>query len=207
MYVAVSGNIGSGKSTLTALLAARYGLTPVYENFEANPYLEDFYADMRRYSFHSQVFFLSQRLGQHLSLVNTAERVIQDRTVFEDAGVFARHLFESGQMEARDWRTYGSLYRGILPALRTPDLLVHIDATLPTLRQRISRRGRAYEQAIPDAYLTGLGKLYGAFVRDYTHSPVVRIPGDELDFVADPAAFAWVCRQIEARGLREPMLR
>ena len=100
MYIAVSGNIGSGKSTLTGMLAARYGLTPVYEAFEENPYLQDFYADMRRYSFHSQVFFLSRRLSQHLGTVNGAERVIQDRTVFEDHGVFARNLYQTGQMEA-----------------------------------------------------------------------------------------------------------
>ena len=207
MYIAISGNIGSGKSTLTGMLSARYGLTPVYEAFEENPYLQDFYADMRRYSFHSQVFFLSKRLSQHLNLVNGAERVIQDRTIFEDANVFARNLYESGQMEERDWRTYGSLYGGILPALRTPDLLIHIGASLPVLRSRIQRRGRGYEQDIPDEYLERLGRLYEVWVNAYHHSPLLRIPGDDVDFVADPEGFGWVCRQIEARGLREPMLR
>ena len=207
MYIAISGNIGSGKSTLTGMLAARYSLTPVYEAFEENPYLQDFYKDMQRYSFHSQVFFLSKRLSQHLTLVNGAERVIQDRTIFEDANVFARNLYESGQMEERDWRTYGSLYGGILPALRTPDLLIHIGAGLPVLRGRIARRGRGYEQDIPGEYLERLGRLYEVWVNAYHHSPVLRIPGDTEDFVADPEGFAWVCRQIEARGLREPMLR
>lgn len=207
MYLAISGNIGCGKSTLTGLLSERYGLAPVYEAFEANPYLEDFYADMRRYSFHSQVFFLSKRLEQHLTLVNGAPGVIQDRTVFEDASIFARHLFETRQMEARDWETYLGLYQGILPALREPDLLIHIDASLPTLRSRIARRGRDYEQAIPDEYLAGLGRLYDDWVAAYHLSPVVRIPGDEIDFVADPSGFRWVCDRIEALGFGTPLLR
>lgn len=207
MYLAISGNIGSGKSSLTGLLGERFGLAPVYEAFEQNPYLEDFYRDMRRYSFHSQVFFLSKRLEQHLTLINGASGVIQDRTVFEDAAIFARHLFETGQMEARDWDTYLGLYQGILPALRTPDLLIHIDASLATLRRRIERRGRAYEQRIPDAYLAGLGQLYDEWVRRYDHSPVVRVPGDEIDFVQDPAGFEWICAQIEGLGFGVPLLR
>ena len=189
------------------MLSARYGLTPVYEAFEENPYLQDFYADMKRYSFHSQVFFLSKRLSQHLTLVNGAERVIQDRTIFEDANVFARNLYEAGQMEERDWRTYSSLYASILPALRTPDLLIHIDASLPVLRKRIARRGRDYEQDIPDEYLQRLGQLYDIWVNSYHHSPLLRVYADEVDFVTDPDSFTWICHQIEARGLREPMLR
>ncbi|WP_425146746.1 deoxynucleoside kinase [Deinococcus sp.] len=207
MYIAVSGNIGSGKSTLTGLLSARYRLSPVYEAFEENPYLQDFYTDMRRYSFHSQVFFLSKRLSQHLTLINGSERVIQDRTVFEDHGVFARNLYEAELMEERDWHTYGSLYSGILPALRTPDLLIHIGASLPVLRERIARRGRGYEQNISDEYLERLSGLYEVWVESYRHSPLLRLNGDEIDFVSDPAGFAWVCRQVEARGLREPLLR
>ncbi|ADV68451.1 deoxynucleoside kinase [Deinococcus maricopensis] len=207
MYLAVSGNIGSGKSTLTGMLAEKYGLNAVYEPFEENPYLQDFYGDMRRFAFHSQVFFLSKRLEQHLRVVNGAPHVIQDRTVFEDANIFARNLHAGGHMDDRDWRTYLGLFEGILPALRTPDLLVHIDASLPTLRARIGRRGRTYEQAIPDAYLGGLNDLYGQWVEGYTHSPVVRVPGDELDFVADADAFAWVCERIEAHGFGTPLLR
>ncbi|MEF2280324.1 deoxynucleoside kinase [Deinococcus sp. YIM 134068] len=207
MYLAVSGNIGSGKSTLTRMLAERYGLRPVYEPYAENPYLEDFYRDMRRYSFHSQVYFLSRRLEQHLHLVTGARYVIQDRTVFEDANIFARNLFESGQMEARDWATYRGLYEGILPALRVPDLLIHIDASLPTLRGRIAQRGRDYEQAIPDAYLEGLNRLYDLWVRAFDACPVVRVPGDQLDFVADPAAFRWVCDRVQGYGFGLPLLR
>lgn len=207
MYLAVSGNIGSGKSSLTALLSERYQLAPVYEAFEANPYLQDFYRDMRRYSFHSQVFFLSKRLEQHLTSINGARGAIQDRTVFEDAGIFARHLFETGQMEERDWETYLGLYQGILPALRTPNLLIHIDASLGTLRSRIAARGRDYEREIPDAYLAGLNRLYDGWVASYDHSPVVRVPGDDIDFVHDRDGFEWICERIEALGFGAPLLR
>lgn len=207
MYLALSGNIGSGKSTLTRMLAERYGLRPVYEPYAENPYLEDFYRDMRRYSFHSQVYFLSRRLEQHLNLVTGARYVIQDRTVFEDANIFARNLFESGQMEARDWATYLGLYQGILPALRVPDLLIHIDASVPTLKKRIALRGRTYEKAIPDTYLAGLNQLYDAWIQKFDACPVMRVPGDELDFVQDPAAFRWVCDRVQAYGFGLPLLR
>ena len=207
MYLAVSGNIGSGKSSLTALLSERYQLAPVYEAFEANPYLQDFYRDMRRYSFHSQVFFLSKRLEQHLALINGARGAIQDRTVFEDANIFARNLFETGQMEERDWETYLGLYQGILPALRTPNLLIHIDASLPVLKSRIAARGRDYEREIPDAYLSGLSRLYDEWVTSYDHSPIVRVPGDDIDFVHDRGGFEWICERIEALGFGAPLLR
>jgi deoxyadenosine/deoxycytidine kinase len=207
MYLAISGNIGSGKSTLTRMLADRYGLRPVYEPYADNPYLEDFYRDMRQYSFHSQVYFLSRRLEQHLNLVTGARYVIQDRTVFEDANIFARNLFESGQMARRDWDTYLSLYEGVLSALRVPDLLIHIDASLPTLKRRIAQRGREYEQAIPEAYLGGLNRLYDSWVTGFDACPVVRVPGDQLDFVADPQAFEWVCARVQANGFGLPLLR
>lgn len=207
MYLAVSGNIGSGKSTLTRMLSERYGLRPVYEPYADNPYLEDFYRDMRRYSFHSQLYFLSRRLEQHLNLVTGARYVIQDRTVFEDANIFARNLFEGGNMETRDWETYWGLYQGILPALRVPDLLIHLDASLPTLKRRIALRGRAYEQDIPDAYLGGLNRLYESWIAGFDACPVIRVSGDELDFVADPGAFEWVCQRVQGQGFGLPLLR
>lgn len=207
MYVAVSGNIGSGKSTLTRMLSERYGLRPVYEPYAENPYLEDFYRDMRQFSFHSQIYFLSRRLEQHLGMVTGARYVIQDRTVFEDANIFARNLYESGHMSGRDWQTYQALYQGVLPALRVPDLLIHIDAGLPTLRRRIAQRGRDYEQDIPDDYLSGLNRLYGAWVTDFDLCPVLRVDGDHLDFVHDPQAFEWVCGRVQAHGYGLPLLR
>lgn len=207
MYFAISGNIGCGKSSLTRMLAARYGLRPVYEPHAENPYLADFYRDMRRYAFHSQVFFLSRRLEQHFGAVTAAQAVIQDRTVFEDAEIFARYLHESGRMEARDWDTYWALYEGVSPALRVPDLLIHLDASLPTLRRRIALRGRAYEQDIADDYLIGLGRLYEDWVGRYEASPVLRLDGDRLDFVHDPAAFEEVCEAVQAQGFGLPLLR
>jgi deoxyadenosine/deoxycytidine kinase len=219
MYLAISGNIGSGKSSLTQMLSERYALTPVYESVSENPYLEDFYKDMTRqdtttgrgepvrYSFHSQVFFLAKRLEQHLGVVNLGADVVQDRTVFEDAGIFARNLFASGNMDSRDWSTYQALYAGILPALRTPDLLVHIEASLPTLRARIASRGRDFEQGISDEYLERLNWLYREWVEGYSHSSTVKIDGDTQDFVHDSAAFADICSRIEAAGLHLPLLR
>lgn len=207
MYLAISGNIGSGKSSLTQMLSERYALTPVYESVSENPYLEDFYQNMTRYSFHSQVFFLAKRLEQHLGTINGGDNVVQDRTVFEDAGIFARNLFASGHMDSRDWSTYGALYAGILPALRVPDLLVHIEASLPTLRARIATRGRDFEQGITDEYLERLNWLYREWVEGYTHSSVVQIDGDTQDFVHNPAAFEEICSRIEAQGLHLPLLR
>ncbi len=206
MYIAIAGNIGSGKSTLTTLLAERYSLQPVFEAVDENPYLEDFYRDMAGYAFQSQVFFLGKRLEQHLRDVNNLARVIQDRTVFEDAAIFAQNLRNQGLIDDRDWRTYRSLYEGISPALQVPTLTVYIKCSLETLKRRIIGRGRGFEQRIPDEYLLQLNALYEDFIRHYTLSPVVTVPGDELDFIADRYAFGWICGQLEARGLDVPML-
>jgi deoxyadenosine/deoxycytidine kinase len=206
MYLAVSGNIGSGKSSLTELLSGRYGLQAVYEAVSENPYLEDFYHDMARYSFHSQIFFLSRRLEQHLLVINGASGVIQDRTLFEDAMIFAQNLYATGKMDARDWETYFSLYCSILPALRSPDLLIYIRASLPTLRQRIAKRGRDFEQEMSDDYLEGLNVLYAQWLEGYGYSRVLVIDGDELDFISDPSAFETICSRIEALDLGIPLL-
>jgi len=183
MYLAIAGNIGSGKSALTALLAEAFGLKPVYEAVSENPYLEDFYRDMGTYAFHSQVFFLSRRLRQHLLEVNGGSRVVQDRTVFEDAFVFAQHLYREGYLRERDWRTYLDLFHSMAPALRKPDLLVYLRASLPTLRQRIRKRGRPFEQDLPDGYLLGLNALYEELIASWDLSPVHVVEADTLDFV------------------------
>ncbi len=206
MFIAVAGNIGAGKSSLTDILARRYALLPVFEAVDENPYLEDFYRDMRRYAFHSQMFFLSRRLEQHLARVNRAGRVIQDRTIYEDAGVFARNLFEEGVMDARDYKSYCGMYEAILQALRPPDLLIYLRASLPTLRERIARRGRAFEAAIEDAYLARLNRLYDAWVDAYTLSPKIVIDTDGLDFVGRPADLARVTARLEPHGLTLPIL-
>ncbi len=206
MYIAIAGNIGSGKSSLTKLLSNRYALTPVFEAVDENPYLEDFYQDMGRFAFHSQIFFLGKRLEQHLREVNTGSRVIQDRTVFEDAAIFAQNLRNQGHIDERDWQTYRSLYEGISPALRVPTLTVFIRCNLQTLKKRIAKRGRDYEQAIPDAYLENLNALYTDFIDNYSLSPVVTVPADDLDFIEDRYALGWICGQLEAHGVDVPLI-
>ncbi len=206
MYVAVAGNIGAGKSSLTRILSERYHLEPVYEAVDENPYLEDFYRDMRRYAFHSQMFFLAARLRQHLRQVNPGQRVIQDRTVYEDAAVFARNLHERGILDARDHRSYRTMYEAISAALRPPDLLIYLRADLPTLRRHIRQRGRGYEAGIEDAYLVSLDRLYQAWIDDYDLSPVVTVPADELDFVHRPADRAALLELVERSGLVAPMV-
>ena len=205
MFIAVAGNIGAGKSSLTEILARRYALLPVYEVVDENPYLEDFYRDMHGYAFHSQMFFLSRRLEQHLLRVNPGSRVIQDRTIFEDANVFARNLFEEGVLDARDYGSYCGMYGAILQALRPPDLLIYLRASLPTLRARIARRGRPFESAIEDAYLARLNRLYDAWIEAYTLSPKIIINAD-LDFVGCPADLERVLAELEPRGLTLPIL-
>jgi deoxyadenosine/deoxycytidine kinase len=183
MYIAIAGNIGSGKSTLTALLAETFGLKPVYEAVSENPYLEDFYRDMGAYAFHSQVFFLARRVRQHLLEVNGKEGVVQDRTVYEDAFVFAQNLYQQGHLSQRDWRTYMDLFHSVSPALRKPDLLIYLRASLPTLRARIQKRGRPFERDLPDRYLLSLNALYEELIASWNLSPVEVVEADRVDFV------------------------
>jgi deoxyadenosine/deoxycytidine kinase len=183
MYIAIAGNIGSGKSTLTTLLAETFGLKPVYEAVSENPYLEDFYRDMGAYAFHSQVFFLARRVRQHLLEVNGKEGVVQDRTVYEDAFVFAQNLYQQGHLSQRDWRTYMDLFHSVSPALRKPDLLIYLRASLPTLRARIQKRGRPFERDLPDRYLLSLNALYEELIASWNLSPVEVVEADRVDFV------------------------
>jgi deoxyadenosine/deoxycytidine kinase len=206
VFVAVAGNIGAGKSSLTQLLATRYHLEPVFEAVDDNPYLEDFYRDMRRYAFHSQMFFLATRLRQHLRQVNPGRRVIQDRTVYEDAAVFERNLYHEGVLDERDHLSYQTMYEAVSAALKPPDLLVYLRAGLPTLRRHIRQRGRGYEVGIEDAYLLKLNKLYEAWLSEYRLSPVVVVPVDELDFVGRDADRAAALAMIERGGLAAPLV-
>ncbi|MCS7195280.1 MAG: deoxynucleoside kinase [Meiothermus sp.] len=206
MYVAIAGNIGSGKSTLTQLLAERYGLHPVYEAVDENPYLSDFYADMGRFAFHSQVFFLAKRLKQHLEEINPAQHVVQDRTIYEDAFIFAQNLRLQGYLTERDWQTYLALYEGIAPALRKPDLLIYVRASVKTLKAHIARRGRAYEQSIPEAYLASLNQLYEAWITAYDLSPVLVVSTDTINYADDQEARELLFRTLEAWGLSRPLV-
>ena len=206
MYVAIAGNIGAGKSTLTRLLSGAFNLVPVYEAVEENPYLEDFYRDMKGYAFHSQMFFLGKRLEQHLAQVNPAQRVIQDRTIYEDAAIFARNLFAEEIMSERDYRSYRQMYEAISRALRPPDLLIYLDASLPTLRRHISLRGRDYEEGIEDEYLERLNDLYRNWIENYGLSELLVLPADELDFVQREADREKVLELVERRGLSRPLV-
>lgn len=206
MYVAVAGNIGVGKSSLTALLAERYALEPVYEAVDENPYLEDFYRDMARYAFHSQIFFLSRRLAQHLAQVNPGSRVIQDRTIYEDAAVFARNLFEGGIMDARDYGSYRAMYEAIRRALKPPDLLVYLRSSVPTLQTRIAQRGRDYEATIRASYLERLNRLYDDWIEAYDLSPKLTLDADRLDFVNKEEDLREVMKRLGPYGLSAPIL-
>ncbi len=182
-FVAIAGNIGVGKSSLAALLARRLNWQPFYEAAAENPYLPDFYVDMCRWSFHSQVFFLVRRVRYHQELVRSPHPVVQDRTIYEDAEVFARNLSEQGHMDARDYATYVALYEVLRQLLAPPHLLVYLKASVPVLLQRIALRGRDFERHISPSYLEQLNTLYEHWIATFTLCPVLTIDTDPLDFV------------------------
>lgn len=198
-YLVLAGNIGAGKSTLVGLLADRLDYRPYFEPVSENPYLGDFYADMKRWAFHSQLYFLTHRLRSHHELTSDPWSVVQDRSIYEDAEVFARNLHEQGNMTDRDWETYSSLYRTLIGLLPPPDLVVYLRASVPTLKKRIALRGRDFEAGIPDAYLAGLNRLYEEWLDGFTLAPVLVVPGDSLDFVADSKALNAIIGNIEER--------
>jgi deoxyadenosine/deoxycytidine kinase len=182
-YVAVAGTIGSGKTSLVAWLVKRYGLAPYYEPNDDNPYLGDFYRDMKAWAFHSQLFFLSHKLELHQSLIASKKPAVIDRTIYEDAEIFARSLKNQRYLSARDWAVYERLYEGIKRTLRPPDVLVAVTCSLAATKKRIARRGRAMEKEIPDVYLRRLHKLYEAWFDRYDLGAIVRIDTTNLDYV------------------------
>jgi len=182
-YVAVAGTIGAGKTSLVAWLVKRYGLEPFYEPNDDNPYLKDFYADMKTWGYHSQVFFLSHKLKLHQELLAADRPAVIDRTIYEDAEIFARSLKNQRYISARDWAVYERLYEGIKKTLRPPDVLVALECSLGATKKRISKRGRAMESAIPDAYLRRLHRLYEDWFDRYDLGPIVRIDTTDLDYV------------------------
>lgn len=184
-FVAIAGNIGVGKSTLTGLLSQRLNWEPFFEAVNDNPYLADFYEDMRRWSFHSQVFFLSRRLRHHHLLLQRPNSVVQDRTVYEDAEIFACNLYRQGLMSARDYGSYQELYEVLTLLLPPPDLVVYLRASVPTLLSRIARRGRPFERSISTDYLEQLNDLYEAWAERFNLCPVLTVPSDNLDFVSN----------------------
>jgi deoxyadenosine/deoxycytidine kinase len=182
-FIAVAGNIGVGKSTLTAMLSERLSWEPFYEAVDDNPYLADFYQDMRQWSFHSQVFFLSRRLRHHRAILDRPGTVVQDRSVYEDAEIFAENLFRQGQMTERDYRTYRELYEAMGLFLPPPDLVVYLRASVPTLLKRIRKRGRDFERRVTAEYLEQLNRLYEEWAERFALCPVLTVPSDNLDFV------------------------
>jgi deoxyadenosine/deoxycytidine kinase len=197
-HVAIAGNIGAGKTTLTDLLAKHYNWEPRYEDVENNPYLNDFYQDMPRWSFNLQVYFLNNRLKQIIDIQNGSSTVIQDRTIYEDAHIFAPNLHEMGLMSTRDFENYISLFRTICKQIRPPDLLIYLKSSLPTLVSQIERRGRAYEDNIRLDYLKQLNQYYENWIENYKEGRLLVISVDNLNFADNKEDFGKVVDKINA---------
>lgn len=198
-FIAVAGNIGVGKSTLVELLCNWLGWQPFFEPHAENPYLADFYKNMKAWGFHSQVFFLTHRLQIHRQLLLVPGSVIQDRSVYEDAEVFARNLYLQGQISERDFATYNALYHTLCEFLPPPDLVIYLRATVDTLQARIAKRDRTYERKISDEYLAQLNTLYQEWIDNFTLCPVLTVPADDLDFVERPPHFDLVLKKVEEK--------
>lgn len=199
IFAAVAGNIGSGKSSLTRLLAKEYGWDAYYESVDDNPYLSDFYGDMGRWSFNLQVYFLSKRFRDHKSIVEGDTSVIQDRSIYEDAEIFAKNLNKIGKMDDRDYKNYVELYKVMMEYLQPPGLLIYLEAKIETLLEQIAKRGREYEQKIPRAYLEQLDENYKDWIGNYKLGPLLVIPSDEVDFVHEKGDFNRVLMLIQAK--------
>jgi deoxyadenosine/deoxycytidine kinase len=198
-FVAVAGNIGVGKSTLVAKLCAKLGWTPFFEPVAENPYLADFYKDMQAWAFHSQIFFLTHRLHAHHQLALYPASAIQDRSVYEDAEIFAHNLFLQGHIRPREYQTYRELYQTLVEFLPPPDLVLYLRASVPTLITRIQMRGHDYERTIPEDYLTSLNNLYETWIADFSLCPVLAIPADEIDFVAHPRHLDLIAMKVDEK--------
>ncbi len=199
MHVAIAGNIGAGKTTLTKLLAKHYNWKPHFESVEENPYLDDFYAEMERWSFNLQVFFLNSRFRQILELRETGKKIIQDRTIYEDAHIFAPNLHAMGLMTNRDYQNYSSLFELMEKLVTPPDLLIYLRSSIPNLVGQIHKRGRDYENSISIDYLSRLNERYEAWITTYTKGKLLIIDVDNLDFVDKPEDLGYIIDRIDAQ--------
>lgn len=197
MHIAITGNIGAGKTTLARKLSEHYKWGVLYEAVEGNPYLSDFYEDMARWSFNLQVFFLNSRFSQAQTIRSMHyQTVVQDRTIYEDAFIFAKNLADSKLMEERDYQNYLKLYETITNAIQPPDLIVYLKADLPKLRSQIQKRGREFEQSISDEYLINLNDLYENFADTYIDGTLLTIDVNNLDFESNPEDFEHIVKQM-----------
>ncbi|MFT3836246.1 MAG: deoxynucleoside kinase [Myxococcaceae bacterium] len=196
-FIAIAGNIGAGKTELTSFLCKRYGLKPFYEPNDQNPYLADFYEDMKTWAFRSQIFFLTHKFRLHRDLEKSAGTSIQDRTIYEDAEIFAKNLHKQRFISKRDWQTYWELYETISASLKPPDIMIYLRCQVRTLQQRIKLRGRQMEKAIPSSYLKRLNGLYEDWFKRYKLSPVVVLETDRLDYLSDLVHRVDLLNQVE----------
>lgn len=199
MHIAIAGNIGSGKTTLTRMLAEHYKWTPKYESVDYNPYLSDFYNDMERWSFNIQIYFLNKRFLDVVEIKKHQDIVIQDRSIYEDACIFAPNLHEMGLMETRDFENYSSLFSLMSSLVKAPDLLIYLRSSIPHLVSNIQKRGREYESSIRLDYLKGLNVLYEKWTTNYKDGKILVIDVDKLDFEENPEDFSLICDKIEAQ--------
>ncbi len=197
MHIAVVGNIGAGKTTLTELLAKNYGWQPQYESVENNPYLEDFYSDMKRWSFNLQIFFLNSRFQQIMEIQKSKANIIQDRTIYEDAFIFAANLRDMDLMTERDYENYRKIFDNITSFIKPPDLLIYLKASVPTLVNNIQRRGREYEIGIRLDYLSKLNEKYEKWIKSYNSGKLLILDKDKLDFANNTEDLSSVIEKIE----------
>lgn len=196
IFVAVAGNIGTGKTTLSQMLADHFKWQAHFESVSDNPYLTDFYEDMKRWSFPLQIYFMTHRVNAHQNITDGLSSAIQDRTIYEDANIFARNLFEQNLMEERDYKNYLEVYRVVTSTLQPPDLMIYLRKSLPKLKEQIKKRGRDYEQDMPADYLLNLNRYYDEWIQNYSLGNKLVIESDHLDFVANPQDFDAICKKV-----------
>lgn len=184
-YIAIAGNMGSGKSSLVDFLCRECGFKPFYEPNDINPYLADFYKDMKKWAYYSQLHFLTHKFRLHQELDRSKDTVVQDRTIYEDAEIFCTNLYRSRYIPKRDYQTYMDLYRTILKSLNPPTIMIHLECSLHTLKKRIAKRGRQMEKSVPDAYLRNLERLYRRWISRYDLSPVIKVSTEKYDYMDD----------------------